>query len=470
MSVDVTIRTTKEVKPDEIFKGLADNGEKIVVVSDKYPCLKFGNDQKAIRGIEVNKEDNGLEVRVCSYASVADYQLFAKTIALLQKITGDKAYEWDDDECVVEDPFVTYNDEWIEDQRESSFSINKALATQANAHIVRDGLFAQFSIGPKMLEEFYLNPEGKYDKEDMDNADEFLQEMQFFLADKESTRTQLVIKSPKNEDDRGLTVSAISIQGGEVSKFDYISEADIFAIFDYDDKDSSPVLIPFEEVWKILPRAPFDQLDELQYLRTDEITVDMVHEMMNKARHLQPDDIFYQPTYPGDGYDEAQNTVVLMWNPAISSMKLDEHNQTIPRMLTEYFNWSVWDYEHAKCGDRFYLVKVGNEGNNGIVMSGVFDSQPHELDDWSGKGRQTFYMDMKPNVILNPDTAPMLTADELTKAIPTFDWTGGHSGRILSKDEAMKLEELWHQYVEKHKDDVDGVNMNAFGLQEIQIL
>ena len=68
---------------------------------------------------------------------------------------------------------------------------------------------------------------------------------------------------------------------------------------------------------------------------------------------------------------------------------------------------------------------------------------------------------MKPSLILNPDTAPMLTTEELMKAIPSFDWTGGHSGRILSKEEATKLEELWSKFLKEHHDDVDGVNMNA---------
>ena len=70
------------------------------------------------------------------------------------------------------------------------------------------------------------------------------------------------------------------------------------------------------------------------------------------------------------------------------------------------------------------------EGNTGIVMSGVFDSNPYEAGDWSGKGRHTFYMDMTPNVVLDPERAPMVTKEELQKAIPSFDWTGGHSGRM----------------------------------------
>ena len=72
---------------------------------------------------------------------------------------------------------------------------------------------------------------------------------------------------------------------------------------------------------------------------------------------------------------------------------MERHNESIGSMLSRYYNWSVWEYEKAKCGDRFYMVRVG-EGNTGVVMSGVFDSHPYEAADWSGKGRRTFYMDM----------------------------------------------------------------------------
>lgn len=461
MSVCITVRTKKAMAPDDIFKSLVDNGEQIVVTSNEFPCLKFGNHETALRGIEVNQEEDGLEVRVCAFASVADYQLFAKTIVVLLKLTGGKAYEEEDDECVIEDPLRRFDDEWIEEQRESSFMINKVMSIKHGDRIKMFGLFASFCVGPKMFEGFEIDFNSGYRKTNMDNLQNYLVNMQWFLADKEDTSTRMVMPSPSGDEEKGLTISAIYIKNGKVAEFDYISDASLLAIFDLDDEENKPVFVPFEEVCKILPQGVFRPLDECQYLRTGEVTVDMVHEMMDRARHLQPNDLHYRPTYPGQGYDEAQRTVILMWNPAFSSVKLEDHNESICRMLTEYFNWSVWDYKNAKCGDRFYLVKVGREGRKGIVMSGVFDSQPYELDDWSGKGRQTFYMDMKPNVILNPDTAPMLTTEELQKAISTFDWTGGHSGRVLSEEQAKTLEELWSNFLKNHKEDLDGVNMNA---------
>ena len=72
MSVCVTIRTENRLQPDVFLKHLVEKGEDIVVTSDDYPSVKFGNPHRTIRGIEVNKEDNGLEVRVCTFSSTAD--------------------------------------------------------------------------------------------------------------------------------------------------------------------------------------------------------------------------------------------------------------------------------------------------------------------------------------------------------------------------------------------------------------
>lgn len=463
MSVCVTVRTNKAVEPDDIFKSLVDSGEKIVVTSNEYPCLKFGNYQTALRGIEVNQEEGGLEVRVCSFASVEDYQLFAKTIVLLREMTGGNAYESDDDDRVIEDPLATFDNDWIETERESSFMVIKALSAQSGQHVTMYGLFAPFCIGPKVFEDFEIELRSEYNKDDMDNLQAYFRKIQWVLADKKDTSTRMLISSPSGKEDEGLTVSVIYISDGKVVDFDYISDARVLAIIDLDDSKKAPVLIPFDQAWKILPSEQFIRLDEHQFLKKDELTVDMVLGMMERAKRFQPDNLHYRPTFPGQGYDEAQKTVILMWNPAISSVKLDDINDSISRMRTADFNWSVWDYENARQNDRFYLVRVG-DGNTGIVMSGVLDSQPYESRDWSGRGRRTFYMDMDPNVILNSDTTPMLTTEVLMKAIPTFDWTGGHSGRILSETEARKLEELWSEFLENHKDYVDGVNMDAIDL------
>ena len=63
MSVCVTVRTNKAVAPDDFLKELAESGEEIVVTSKEFPSVKFGNHQTALRGIEVNQEEDGRRFR-----------------------------------------------------------------------------------------------------------------------------------------------------------------------------------------------------------------------------------------------------------------------------------------------------------------------------------------------------------------------------------------------------------------------
>lgn len=87
MSVCVSIKTLVIPKPEDLLKSLVDKGERLLATSIKYPSIHFGNEETAIRGVEVNKEEDGLEVRICSLSSRADYELFVKTILALSELT-----------------------------------------------------------------------------------------------------------------------------------------------------------------------------------------------------------------------------------------------------------------------------------------------------------------------------------------------------------------------------------------------
>ena len=462
MSICVRIRTNSRPDPQDVLKAMAETGEQLVVTSQEYPCAKFGIHNKALRGVELNEEDNGVEVRVCTFASAEDYRLFAKTIKTVMVLTGGKAYYEDDDEDEITDPLERFNADWIESERMSGLNVHRIFSLRYGHVITIYGLFTEICIGPRLLKGFDIALDAEDSIEDVDRLQNYLISLQWYLAGKTDTSTHMVMPDPNNPDSPGKTISMISISKGKVTDFDYISNADILGIMDLDHKDVPPVLIPFDKITKIIPAEGFRILDEYQFERTEKLTPRKVREIMENARIFQPDDLLYKPVNPGEGYDESQNTVILMWNPAISSVTLEDHNQTIPDMFTEEYNWSVWEHEKAKCGDRFFLVRCG-DGNTGIVMSGVFDSQPYESGDWSGKGRRTFYMEMTPNVILDPDNAPMLTTAELEQAIPNFQWTGGHSGRILPHEDAKKLETMWQEFLRKNHDAIDGKTMNAFG-------
>ena len=148
--------------------------------------------------------------------------------------------------------------------------------------------------------------------------------------------------------------------------------------------------------------------------------------------------------------EKKQNTFILFWNPAISSCKMDDYQKLLENRW-EPMNWSVWDYRQALIGDRFFMVRCGN-GKTGICMSGTFESRPYYGEDWSGQGRDVHYIDLDRDVVINPDYCPILTTAELQAAIPDFDWTSGHSGRLIDPKSAEKLEEMWEKFLEKNAD------------------
>jgi hypothetical protein len=42
----------------------------------------------------------------------------------------------------------------------------------------------------------------------------------------------------------------------------------------------------------------------------------------------------------------------------------------------------------------------------------------------------------------------LLNSEELAKEIPDFVWTGGHSGQLLTEEQADKSQELWDKYLD----------------------
>lgn len=151
--------------------------------------------------------------------------------------------------------------------------------------------------------------------------------------------------------------------------------------------------------------------------------------------------------------NESLRTYILMWNPAISSYKMKHFERDFKKLMygeLDDFNWSVWDWQHAREGDRCFLVKVG-EGTTGIVMSGVFCTNPYIDKDWSSRDRVVHYMDIEVEYMFHPERGSILSSDVLKGELPDFDWSRGHSGVELSADTAAKLEKLWGKHIEANR-------------------
>lgn len=142
-------------------------------------------------------------------------------------------------------------------------------------------------------------------------------------------------------------------------------------------------------------------------------------------------------------------TYILKWNPAISSYKMMDFLCEMDMAMAggePNMNWSVWEYEEIKKGDFVYMLKVGY-GATGIVAKGRVTARAYQGEDWSGRGRETYYVDFIPLCMVCADAAPILTSQQLAASIPDFDWRGGHSGQRLTPEQEAAMESLWDAYV-----------------------
>ena len=137
-------------------------------------------------------------------------------------------------------------------------------------------------------------------------------------------------------------------------------------------------------------------------------------------------------------------TYLLRWNPTISSFRLGDYRNALYHHPDGFaLNWSVYEWEDAHEGDRFYMLRTGDD-KEGIVFCGEFTSEPYPGEDWAGKGIPRHYMDMDCWDCVLADEMPSLNVEILEKELPDINWRKGHSGQLLSEKDAEKLNELWN--------------------------
>jgi len=143
---------------------------------------------------------------------------------------------------------------------------------------------------------------------------------------------------------------------------------------------------------------------------------------------------------------EEPKTYLMRWNPAISSFTEKDYEKCVENRMHGMFrmNWSIREWEEARRGDFFYMLRTGDE-KAGIVFSGQFTSDPYPGDDWAGSSKRRMYVDMICMNPVEPGTKPSLSLERLQKEIPSSDWTKGHSGILLSDNMAKRLDKIWEE-------------------------
>lgn len=152
--------------------------------------------------------------------------------------------------------------------------------------------------------------------------------------------------------------------------------------------------------------------------------------------------------------ESSHNTFLLRWNPAISSYTMKRLDEDIEEWADGYwphdFDWSVYEWERAKEGDKFFMVRVG-EGNTGIFAAGRFTSDPYEGEDWTGKGRKTYYMSMEFEAVFHPERTDIIPTEALKRELPNIDWQRGYSGEMVDSETADRLELMWRDHIWRNK-------------------
>ena len=149
---------------------------------------------------------------------------------------------------------------------------------------------------------------------------------------------------------------------------------------------------------------------------------------------------------------EAQHSAFLLkWEPVASSYTMQQLDCNMSEWANsnkwnDNFEWRVCEWQRAHKGDRFFMVRVG-EGNTGIFAAGRFTSEPYKRDDLSGNGSGAYYMQMEFEAVFHPERSEIITTEVLECELPHLDWRKGHSGQLLSKEDAVRLELMWRDFV-----------------------
>ena len=141
---------------------------------------------------------------------------------------------------------------------------------------------------------------------------------------------------------------------------------------------------------------------------------------------------------------EKPKKYLMRWNPRISSFKEQDYKQCVENLQDGKFrlNWSIYEWEEARRGDMFYMLRVGDD-NAGLAFNGYFLSDPYTGDDWAGSTKRRCYVDMVCQNVVDPEEEPFISLKRLKEVIPAYNWEKGHSGELLSKEVREKLDELW---------------------------
>lgn len=144
-------------------------------------------------------------------------------------------------------------------------------------------------------------------------------------------------------------------------------------------------------------------------------------------------------------------TYLFTWNPnKFNWYDIEEDIVELKEEGWHYNRWSCGRNKRINIGDRFYLIRLGNQVfNKGIVGSGVVTSRPFEDLHWEDQQpnrlQTTLYVDVKFDMLLDAEIEQILEMDFL-KGVPILNkmhWSSQTSGIRIPDEIATELQVRW---------------------------
>lgn len=148
----------------------------------------------------------------------------------------------------------------------------------------------------------------------------------------------------------------------------------------------------------------------------------------------------------------AMPTYLLTWNPQRWPWDdLADEARLLRQGKELEGRWSCGNAKSIKPGDRFFLLRQG-QPPRGIIASGRITSAPRSGKHWDPerrkKGVLALYVDLRFEVLLEPEREALLGVAELTRGpLAKIHWRTQISGIRIADDAAVLLEKLWAAHV-----------------------
>ncbi|MEQ1644447.1 MAG: HNH endonuclease [Pyrinomonadaceae bacterium] len=139
---------------------------------------------------------------------------------------------------------------------------------------------------------------------------------------------------------------------------------------------------------------------------------------------------------------------LLLWNPKKWDWtSLEADIVTVDLTGRSSQRWSCGVTKSIQPGDRIFLLRVGREPK-GIIGAGFAYSNPFYEQHWSGEARNTLYIDVDFEVLLNADIEPVLLTKSLeTGLLDKQNWHPQASGTSVKSDLLDELEQVWFRFL-----------------------